>query len=248
VVWKRGFESTGNRSSPQRRKGAKAILDIRNNLAPFFAPWRLCARYFSTPRARNDYATHVPVLIGLARIRQITSVLEFGCGYYSTLTFLNRSTFPHLERLQSVENDASWAETLGEVAKSDERWTLTLAAGEIAESISTLDLEAFDLILIDDSKTAAQRTETIRAVGAKTPSRPWIVIHDYEVDEYRRAASGFGQKYSFKLYNPWTGLVWNSLTHSRRAKSLDRILKQNKTLEPDDVKGWLNAFAISSFD
>lgn len=184
----------------------------------------------------------MPILIGLARIREIRNVLELGCGYYSTLTFLNRSAFPHLERLQSVENDASWAETLSEVGKNDRRWTLDLVAGEIAESISTLDLEAFDLILIDDSKTAAQRAETIRTVGAKSPSRPWIVIHDYEVDEYRRAASGFRQKYSFKAYNPWTGLVWNGVTERRRAKSIDRTLKQNKTLEPEDLKGWLNAF------
>jgi hypothetical protein len=206
------------------------MLGLRNRLAPLRV-------YFSTPRARNDYSTHVPILIGLARIREIKSVLEFGCGYYSTLTFLNAAAFPHLERLQSVENDASWAETLHGVAKHDDRWNLNLVAGEIADSVPSMDLEAFDLILIDDSKTSAQRASTIRAITNKAPQRPWIAIHDYEVREYRVASRGFKQRYALTAYNPETGLVCNKVTDF---KTLDRKLKQNcKILEPDDVEGWL---------
>ena len=201
---------------------------------------RLCARYFSTPRARNDYSTHVPILIGLSKIREIRSVLELGCGHYSTLTFLNRAAFPHLERLQSIENDKAWAETITEVAKHDQRWTLTSIDGEIADSIPSLDLDAFDLILIDDSKTATQRAATIRAMSARNPQRSWIVIHDFEVEDYRHAASGFKYKHSFKAYNPWTGLVCNDT--ARGVKSLDRVLKINsKTLEPDDLDGWIRS-------
>ena len=205
------------------------------------APLRLCAKYFSTPRALNDYATHVPILIGLARLREIKSVLEFGCGYYSTLTFLNRAAFPHLERLQSVENDASWAETIHEAAKSDERWTLKLVRREIADAVP--DLEAFDLVLIDDSKTSAQRSATIRAVAGKQPQRPWIVIHDFEVDEYRRAATGFKQRYVFKAYNPETGVLSNHVTHW---KSLDRTIRSNKMLDPDQTVRWIRLLSASS--
>lgn len=205
--------------------------------APFALPLRLCVKYFATPRARNDYATHVPVLIGLARMREIKNVLEFGCGYYSTLTFLNRTAFPHLERLHTVENDTAWSETINEVAKTDERWTLQLVNGEISKSIPTLDLESFDLILIDDSKTSAQRAATIRAVAAKHPQHPWIAIHDYEVDEYKQAASGFRKRHSFKAYNPETGLVSNTLINTRQ---LARLLKVNsKALQPDDVNAWI---------
>src|SRR5262245_32309335 len=169
----------------------------------------LLARYFLAPRARNDYATHIPILIGLARMREIRSVLEFGCGRYSTLTFLNRSAFPQLERLHSIENDDSWAQTMQEAAKDEHRWTLRLVNGEISESIADLDLESFDLILIDDSKTSAQRAATIRAVAATQPQRPWIVIHDFEVGEYRDAASGFKHRHRFRSYNPETGVVGN---------------------------------------
>ncbi|HEX5875536.1 MAG TPA: hypothetical protein VFY60_12885 [Pyrinomonadaceae bacterium] len=205
---------------------------------------RRCAKYFSTPRAKNCYATHVPVLIGIARIREVRNVLEFGCGYYSTLTFLNAAVFPHLERLESVENDAAWAETINEIGKNDPRWTLNLVEGEISESVSTFDFEAFDLILIDDSETSDQRVRTIREFAKRPPHRPWIVIHDFEVEDYRRAASGFRQTHRFKAYNPNTGLLWSNTTHARRAKAIDRIIKANaKTLEPDDIPRWQEAFA-----
>ena len=213
-------------------------LEIKNR---FFAPLRLCAQYFSTPRARNDYATHVPILIGLARVREIKSVLEFGCGYYSTLTFLNRSVFPQLERLQSVENDSSWGETLEEVAGKDDRWVLNLIQGDIADAVPGLDLETFDLILIDDSTNSAQRAATIRAVANRQPRRPWIAIHDFEVEEYQRAARGFEKRYIFKSYNPQTGLVCNCTDFDSR--SLNKLLKEkSKSLEPDDIPGWLRAF------
>ena len=215
------------------------IARIKNS-----APLRLCARFFSAPRARNDYATHVPILIGLARIREIRGVLEFGCGYYSTLTFLNHSAFPHLEKLQSVENDVSWAETINEIGKNDERWILNLVNGDIADCIPHLNLEDYDLILIDDSKSSTQRAATIHAVAACQPERSWIVIHDYEVEEYRNAARGFEQRYAFKTYTPQTALVCNK--PAREVKSLSPLLKEHsKNLQLDDVEGWLSAFCKS---
>jgi SAM-dependent methyltransferase len=212
-------------------------LAIRSHLAPFVGPLRRCAKYFSAPRALNDYATHVPILIGLARLREIRHVLEFGCGYYSTLTFLNRTAFPHLERLQSVENDISWAETVNEVAKSDERWTLRLLNTDIAHSVRDLDVESFDLILVDDSKTSAQRAATIRAVGGRQPRHSWIVIHDFEIEEYRDAASAFKHRHRFRAYNPETGVLCNSIADW---KALDRMIKcRAKMLEPERVESWV---------
>jgi predicted O-methyltransferase YrrM len=212
-------------------------LELRRHFAPFFAPLRLCGKYFSTPRALNDYATHVPILIGLARLRKIRNVLEFGCGYYSTLTFLNHSAFPHVERLQSVENDRSWAETINEVAKSDARWTLRIVNTDIADSVTDLELESFDLIFIDDSKTSKQRAATIRAIEARNPQHPWVVIHDFEVDEYRKAAAAFKQRRRFRAYNPETGVCSNNADD---LKKLDRLIKSRaKLLEPDRVEKWV---------
>ncbi|HEU5132129.1 MAG TPA: class I SAM-dependent methyltransferase [Pyrinomonadaceae bacterium] len=206
-------------------------LAIRNHLR----------KYFATPRALNDYATHIPILIGLSRSRRIRRVLEFGCGHYSTLTFLSRAAFPDLERLHSIENDDSWAATIQESIE-DDRWTMQLVNGEIAESVVDLNLEPFDLILIDDSKTSAQRAATIRAVASKQPQNPWVVIHDFEVDEYRDAASGFKYRHRFRAYNPETGVVGNRVADWR---TIDRVIRSKaKLLEPDAIEHWVKAFKL----
>ena len=203
-------------------------LAIRNQLR----------KYFATPRALNDYATHIPVLIGLARLRKIRNVLEFGCGRYSTLTFLNRAGFPHLERLHSIENDESWASKIQKATEHDPRWSLQVVNGEIRESIADLDLEAFDLILIDDSKTSAQRAATIRATARKQPQHAWIVIHDFEVAEYREAASGFKHRQCFRAYNPETGVVANC-DRIDQWKALNRAIRRKaRMLEPDALEHW----------
>jgi hypothetical protein len=132
-----------------------------------------------------------------------------------------------------------WAATMQEAAKDDRRWTLQIVNGEIAESVADLDLESFDLILIDDSKTSGQRAATIRAVSRKQPQRPWIVIHDFEVEEYREAASGFKHRHRFRAYNPETGVVANQMNEWK----IDRIIKSKaKLLEPDAIADWVDSF------
>jgi hypothetical protein len=191
------------------------------------------------PRARNAYATHVPVLIGLAAIRPIRRVLEFGCGHYSTKMFLQRSAFPDLVELQSVENDANWAAAMREAVAGDARCHVTVVSGAMCDAVSKFDLESFDLILVDDSTNASDRANTIRALSGFDPSNPWFVIHDYEVEEYRRASSGFKERLTFKAYNPHTGLVANSALPSA-IKTLDQRLKSySSRLRPDGLESWL---------
>ena len=191
------------------------------------------------PRAENAYATHLPVLIGLAAIRPLRRVLEFGCGHYSTKTFLQRSVFPDLEELQSVENDPAWGETMRDATRDDARSNVTVVSGAMSAAVRQFDLETFDLILVDDSTNAGERAATIRALSSLCPLNPWLVIHDYEVDEYRSASSAFKQRFVFKAYNPHTGLISNS-GFPRAVKILDRRIKDNSSaLGPDDAENWL---------
>jgi hypothetical protein len=192
------------------------------------------------PRAQNAYATHVPVLIGLAAMRRVERVLEFGCGHYSTHTFLQRSVFGDLKALRSVENDPVWAETKRAAVKDDPRCDVTVVNGPMCDAVPAFDLETFDLILVDDSTSAEERAATIRQLAGLHPVHPWIVIHDYEVEAYRRAASGFKQRFAFKAYNPHTGLVSNS-AFPNALQTLDHHLKSNSSrLAPDDVERWLS--------
>ena len=191
------------------------------------------------PRAQNAYATHVPVLIGLAAIRRIERVLEFGSGHYSTHTFLERAVFGDLKALQSVENDPAWAEKIRAEVKDDPRCVVTSVGGPICDAVSTFDLETFDLILVDDSTSAEERAATIRRLASLHPIHPWIVIHDYEVEEYRRASSGFKQRFAFKAFNPHTGLFSNT-EFPKALNTLDHRLKSNRSrFAPDDAERWL---------
>lgn len=194
------------------------------------------------PRARNDYATHVPVLIGLAGLRQVERVLELGCGNYSTKAFLNHAAFPHLKELRSLENDPLWARTMSREVANDSRCTIAFTSGPMANAVSTLDLDYFDLIFVDDSASSDQRTATIKTLSGLQPKNPWLVIHDYEFSDYQRAASNFVHRFIFDAYNPATGLVFN-LKNERQAdlRQLNHRLKVNRQLlDPDDVAGWLH--------
>ena len=156
---------------------------------------RLCGDIFQ----HHGRSTITPRTSHLDRTRSAArsgSVLEFGCGY-STLTFLNRAAFPHLERLQSNRERRSWAETIHEAAKSDQRWTIQACHVEIADSVPD---SISKLSIWSDRRLKNQRPTCckIRAVAGKQPQRPWIAIHDYEVEEYRRAAAGFSNATAFE--------------------------------------------------
>lgn len=211
-------------------RGCKAVLRRATQIV--FPP---------PPRAQNDYATHVPVLVGLAGLRTVERVLELGCGNYSTRTFLNRSVFPDLKELVSLENSPLWARTMRLNVAADPRCNIVFTSDAAADAVSSMDLDDFDLIFVDDSTTSEQRSATIRTLSALRPQNPWLLIHDYEISEYRRAAAAFSHKFAFNAYQPETGLVFNSIDERRSAlRQLNHRMKANcSRLEPDDVPGWL---------
>ena len=200
-----------------------------------------------TTRAKNDYATHLPILVGLARSATVRSVLELGCGQYSTLTFLNRDVFPDLEFLDSYETDPLWAATIKASTDTDSRLTLKLVDGPMAESLAQTNLEAYDLILVDDSGNSDERTKTIKTLVERRPRRPIVVLHDFEVPAYANVARSFRHRYSFRVFNPETGVVWENQPRKRKAfKEIGTVLKQHAgKLQPDDVPGWVEVFGSS---
>jgi predicted O-methyltransferase YrrM len=206
---------------------------------------RVNGRFFGpTRRATNDYATHLPILVGLARSGTVRSVLELGCGYYSTLTFLNRAVFPDLQLLHSYETDPRWAGAVKASTHTDSRSRLHLVDGQIADSLAETNLESYDLILVDDSETAADRMKTIRTLVDRSPQRPLVVLHDFEVPEYAKVAKSFQHRYAFRVFNPETGVVWQDQPRNRTVfKRIDTVLKKHaRNLAPDDVSAWVDAF------
>lgn len=130
------------------------------------------------------YETHLAVLETLA----FRHVLEFGAGPHSTRFFIERA-----ETVCSVEGDDEWFEwATGEYIDAD-NLTLTRTRPR--------SLVEFDLILIDDGQTAAQRVETLVWVLSRK-RRPPTVVHDAEVPEYRAVLDGMCSRYEMRCGEP----------------------------------------------
>jgi hypothetical protein len=153
-----------------------------------------------TPIA-DRWGTHVNLLKVIGA--DAKTVLELGTGRWSTPLFLDRSYYPNLEELVSVENDAEWAET---TKTDDPRHRLMVMPEPIEAFLGIIDLDKFDIVMIDNSSSPERRIDTIKYVSTH-PSRSMVVMHDYDYAPYRDAVSGF----SFALVDdrqlPWTALL-----------------------------------------
>ena len=195
-------------------------------------------------RAANPFATHLPVLLGLGRLFDIRRVLELGAGEYSTMTFLDRDIFPNVGEVRSLETDQVWRDSVATMAGGDERLCITVTGGSMRDAVVELDLSEFDLIFIDDSLNAADRSATIRQVAEMCGDRSLIAIHDFEVPEYRAAASSFVNRFVCTGLNPQTGLVWQRANIDvQTLKRLNEVLKKHADeLEPNNLEGWSTVF------
>jgi hypothetical protein len=192
------------------------------------------------PREANPFPTHLPVLLALARWLPVRQVLEFGCGDFSTMTFLNRRLFPSVERVVSVENDPVWAEKILAKAAGDPRLDLRVISGPVAASVGTIELDEFDLIFVDDSVVEVERARTIAAVAAAKSARPVVAIHDFEDVRYQRAAREFRNCFRVTGISPNVGLGWN---HNRvdvaALRKLNRQLRNvRRTFDTADAPSW----------
>ena len=196
------------------------------------------------PRATKDYATHLPILVGMAQCFKIEKVLELGCGDFSSRTFLNTKIFPAVSVLKSLETDQGWLRKVSIDLKDDARFEPHYIPTQMAQGVERLDFNGFDLVFVDDSTSAEERAQTIRIISQKQPMIPFIVIHDFEVSNYRDAAKSFKYRYTFRSFTPQTGVVWNEGSHELGTlKKIDRTIKTFcRQYEPDDIESWKAAF------
>ncbi len=193
------------------------------------------------PRSPNPFATHLPVLLGLGRALSIRYVLELGCGVHSTLAFLDRRCFPHVERLDSCDNALDWVNEVRDKAAGDSRLNLQFVEGAIKAAVAQYDLEAYDLIFADDSTSLEARSATIREVARRRPQKPVLVMHDFEQPLYQQAAKEFRRRHRFTGLSPNTGAAWNG--RQLRAvplRRLNRMMRlQRGHFDPGDREAWL---------
>jgi hypothetical protein len=192
-------------------------------------------------RASNPYTTHLPILIGLSQLLTVERVLEFGCGEYSTLTFLDRAIFPDLVELHSFDDDSVWIDKITSLTQQDDRLTLKSIAAPIYSIVADIPFYKYDLVFIDDSRAISERAATIRAVVDCCHPTNVIIIHDFEVSEYRQAAISCKHQFAFTALNPQTGILWNaSNIENTRLIALNSIVKQYaRSTLLDDRNAWI---------
>jgi predicted O-methyltransferase YrrM len=196
------------------------------------------------PRHENPYCTHVPVLVGLARILDPQCIVEFGCGLYSTPLFLDRRAFSGVRQLISFENDPSWAAQVRDTV-NDPRLQLNVVGGDMHVAAATAALDGADCIFIDDSTTADQRARTIHVVRRRALPTVVVVVHDAEVPQYAAETKAFPKRYIFDALTPQTGVLWSArdmpVDALRRVNGI--IKERQRDIAPMDVEGWVKAFA-----
>ncbi len=190
----------------------------------------------------------MPVLIPLGRSGRVRRVLELGCGPYSTGLFLDRRCFPRLQQLVSIEDNADWHHSVLSKLGADSRLDLRLAPDGAAVAAKTLDISAFDLVFIDDSKTGAERVRSIECVMSKLCPGTTVLIHDFEFQPYQDAVSrSLPQTHTvveIDAINPSCGLIvdnkWTSRLAAIRIKLRLRALREQPA--PSDIEAWIRQF------
>ena len=216
--------------------------------------WSVARRFrtllFPPPnRAVEDYATHLPVLIGLAQLVPIRHVIEFGCGEYSTIAFLKRAVFPHLVSLQSFETDDSWLSKVSALAGEDPRLLLKNTKATGIPGDETFRNESLDLAFIDDGLTAEQRAQTIQGFFVSHLQARVVAVHDFEIALYREMVPRTMQSFCFDGVLPWTGVIWRGETlRLSDLRRLNRLIRSaSNRISVSDCHGWLESFHKEGF-
>jgi hypothetical protein len=175
----------------------------------------------------------------------IAKILEFGAGFYSTLTFLNRTAFPGVTSICTIESDSDWISKVYAAAKDDPRLRIRHVPEPIESILPELDLARYDLVLVDSSTEAERRAAVIQELADRSTVTGLVVIHDFEIDSYKRAAKGFLNRVDYSAFNPCTGVLWHAKRDGEKKvlKGIRGIITRHaKALAPDDVESWATVF------
>jgi hypothetical protein len=186
------------------------------------------------------YATHIPVLIAMPRLRAIQRVVEFGCGPFSTLAFLNRRVYPQLVELISFETDRLWADRI-RARVNDPRLQMHVVDRPMSETARGVNLDSSDLVFVDDSTSVEDRAATIRAVLDRPLTQPWVVLHDMENAAYRAAVPDHLNRAAFEAYTPHTWVVWQDANAGADGLPVvaQLIARYASRRRPDQIESWL---------
>lgn len=154
----------------------------------------------------NTCASHMPILMEFINMFKPKSILEVGCGYYSTKLFLeNAST---LISIESVSNE--WYEKMNNFYE-DYLWTF-LEEYEFGKILSLIEGQ-YDLIFIDgDINRAEQVNHSFKhsnSIVVHDSQGPWNEKIKKPDNFYERTFVEFPIEYDEAGNRPWTTLFTN---------------------------------------
>jgi hypothetical protein len=197
-------------------------------------------------RSDQPFATHIPVLIGVAAAFLPQRLVEFGAGDFSTLAFGDGRVFPSLLHVESLENNLSWTLRMQARLAGSARVTCRYFEGRMKDAVPGANVAAADLIFIDDSPTGWERAHTVTRVARTCGERPITIIHDYDQPGIRVSCRKFEHRFPFTSFTPQTCAVWNG--NPRRAALLEGVaqkIEENASrLSVTDARGWAEVFGV----
>jgi hypothetical protein len=197
------------------------------------------------PRSEEPYATHVPVLVGIAAAFKPNVLVEFGSGMFSTLSFLDRIAFPSLKAVRSYENNQQWFDQMRQRLPSNAGVDLEFVEGQMYRAVDRATTSAAAMIFIDDSVSAEERAHTVQEVARRCGPEPLVVMHDHDLLKLRLATHKFEHRIAFETYNPQTSVMWHGHPERRPVvEEVVRIIRQNATnILLSDVRAWTEVFS-----
>lgn len=211
-----------------------------------------CAKYLYcralgiVPRSEQPYATHIPILIGVAAAYLPQRVVEFGSGNFSTMMFLDTNVFPSVRRVESYENNRDWLQRIEGKIAGDPRAACYFCEGRMKDAVSSEKLAAADLIFVDDSMSGWERAYTVKEVARTCSEHPITIVHDYDLPGIRMACRKFEHRFAFTQFTPQTCAVWNGSPQRKRIfETVARRLDENaQRLGVADARRWAGVFSV----
>jgi len=180
-------------------------------------------------------ASHVPVLVYLAKQYDFKNVLEIGSGELSTSLFLDKGIFKKLESLTSVEEDSEWLQKMQQLHKDDIRLN-------IIDKVPA-NLYPYDLIFIDGPQNEDRRIKMIKYFTRDAlPSL--LVIHDMENRRYYKAINydNYNEFIFDPVSEPATGVYSKDILPTQTFKKVNRFMRKNFNEVEESWNEWSALF------
>jgi hypothetical protein len=159
----------------------------------------------------DKYFTHIPILSTMIH-KTTGSILELGCGYYSTL--LIDSMCDNERLIISVDDNKEWLQNFLFLKRINHKFIL-IERNNWINKLKRLKRIPWDIIFIDSiDQDESGKYLRARLLNFFKYSSKYIIIHDSEVEfdanhGWRQIINQFKYKYEYRIIKPYTTILSN---------------------------------------